>query len=142
MPDDVTLKEYVDKRFCALRDLLDKQMHERERAAAREVSVLDERLDKMNELQARFSVLMTRDEYHANHNALLTDIRRLEALLNTYVTAEAFRELQALVRVLGSWKENLSGKMWAVALLFGVFQIIITTAVGVVLHVIGGMSFK
>ncbi len=136
----VTLKEHFDARLEDLSRRYDAILVERKSASEREIKVLDERLDKMNELRKQLTdqyaefnsqlfKYLTIGEYNGKHEALQGDVDRIEGMFGQYVSLAAYEATKSELKVLAEWKANMSGRVWAITgglvlmqILFGIIR--------------------
>lgn len=140
----ILMKDYIDAKLCSLRRHVDAIFAEREKTLAREVAVFDSQIAKLatindqlsgqySEFTAKLSDYVSRREYGDRHDLLIADMRRVETLLSHYVTIEEFRTLQDEVRKQGTWQANMTGRLWAMGILFGIVFVLVQT----IIHIFG-----
>ncbi len=142
---EISLRDYSDSRISDLRLYVDARFTAILETIAREIVVVGERLIKLNEIReqltdqygefnGQMALLVTRAEYNARHDALASDVRKIEDKFANYITLAEFKNQESELRAIAEWKANLSGRFWTFGIGLALFQVIITIGISVFTH--------
>lgn len=121
----------------SIKDYVDRVLHERAGALDDRLRAVDARLEQMNEVReqlveqnaqfiSEIAKYLRRDEYDARHEALRTEVRRIETLTQGKVGSDVAAALEARVRIFERWQSNVNGRLWAIAGALAIIQFILS----------------
>lgn len=120
--DSVDLRDYFEALWVERDRRLTERWTAQQEALTKATSQLEARLDLLNELRSN---VLTRQEYDAKHDALLTEMSRIrstvESVRSESMSHEEHRQFEERMRTLESWKANVMGRAVAIGLVGGIF---------------------
>lgn len=118
----VGLREHFEALWLERDRRLTERWTAQEQALTKATDQLERRLDLLNELRGE---VLTRQEYDAKHDALLTELARIRSMVDAVrsnsMSYEDHRQYEDRMRALESWKANVMGRAVAIGLVGGIF---------------------